>query len=150
MTEKNHKKSLAICIVIAVILIGASYYVGYNSGKASITSQFAGGGAGFRGAGGTRGAGGAAGAGIVSGSVLSKDDTSITVQGRDGSSKIILYAPSTTVMKSTSGTSDDITVGEQVTVQGKTNSDGSVTAASIQIRPAAPSTTQAPMIPAQQ
>ena len=74
------------------------------------------------------------------GKVISKDDTSITVKGRDGSSKIVLYTPTTQVMKSTSGSSTDITVGSQVLVQGKTNSDGSVTAQNISIRPTMPKT----------
>ena len=126
--------------VIAIILMGGFYYLGYHNGKNSVASSSYAGAAGARG---TRsGAGGMAGAGAVTGTVLAKDNTSITVQSRDGSSKIVLYSGSTQFAKSTSGTIDDVAIGGQVVIIGKTNSDGSITAQSVQIRPNMPNMNQ--------
>jgi hypothetical protein len=52
----------------------------------------------------------------------------------DGGSKIVLFSASTTVMKATTVSRDDLTVGEQVTVTGATNTDGTVSAQSVQVR----------------
>ena len=146
MQEKIYKKHLTVWIIITVVLIGVSFYAGNvhggNTAKAAISQargQFGGGAGGVRGA--SRfGTGG----GLVSGSVLSKDDTSMTVKMRDGSSRIILYSGTTQVLKSTSGSANDVAVGTQISVQGTQNSDGSVTAQSIQIRPDMPATKSAP------
>ncbi len=140
MKEKCTKKSMVVYIIIVLVLVCGSYYMGYQGGKNSSSSQMAGG----YGNGGQRNGGGNRGGGMVNGDVISKDDTSITVKGRDGSSKIILYSGSTQVMKSTSGASTDISIGSQIIVQGKANTDGSVTAQTIQIRPNMPKPDQVP------
>ena len=78
------------------------------------------------------------------GTIIAKDATSITVQLRSvGSStptttgtKIVLYDASTQIMKTDTGTTNDLTIGQSVVVGGTANSDGSVTATSIQLRPA--------------
>lgn len=75
------------------------------------------------------------GAGLVNGEVLSKDDKSITVKDRNAGSKIIFFAPSTVIGKMAEGTSSDLAVGANVTAMGTANSDGTITAQSIQIRP---------------
>ncbi|MGD0328309.1 MAG: hypothetical protein ABSB00_01185 [Minisyncoccia bacterium] len=87
------------------------------------------------------GAGGTAGAGLLSGTVATKDSGSITLDTRDGSSHVVLVTPDTTISKSVSGTEDDVTVGSTVIVSGTTNSDGSVSASSVQLRPTAPPAT---------
>ena len=74
--------------------------------------------------------------GVVAGEVIAKDDKSITVKLPDGGSKIVFFSESTKVAKSVEGTLDDVAVGKQVIVGGPANADGSVTAETLQIRPA--------------
>lgn len=86
--------------------------------------------------------------GLLSGTVAAKDASSITIDTRDGSSHVVLITPSTNVLKSVSGTLNDLSIGSAVTVTGSQNSDGSVAANLIQLRPAF-QTGNALMIPAQ-
>src|SRR4030042_3197282 len=73
--------------------------------------------------------------GAVSGSILSMDANSITVELADGSSKIVFFSGTTTYMNTISVAQTDLKVGTEVVVIGTANSDGSVTANSIQINP---------------
>ncbi len=127
-----------IPIVLGFIIVaGGAFYAGMrydqskNASARQARGQQFGGGAGARG--GVRGAG--ANGGFVSGDILSKDDTSITVALRDGGSKIVFLSGTTQVMKTGTGSLQDLTIGEQVTVMGSANADGSVNAESVQIRP---------------
>ncbi len=142
-------------VIVALVVGGISFYGGtvYAKGKTapqgtSVSGRLGGangGGMGVTGARGFGGQGRTAG-GFVNGQVVSKDATSITVQtggqpggSTDGSgtgSKIVFFSASTTVFKMSAGSMDDVAQGTDVIVTGKTNTDGSVTAQSIQIRPA--------------
>lgn len=145
-------KTLVIGIITAVIFGGGGFYGGmiYTQSKISgARGQFAqgtgGNFAGRAGSGGARFAGG----GAVFGAVIAKDTASITVKiGSAGSptdlpagyadqtgTKIVLYNASTQVGKLVNGTASDLSVGDMITVNGTANSDGSVTARTIQIRP---------------
>lgn len=136
-------KNKIVVSVIGVIIIAASFYAGikYDQSKNVALSQvgentqrsFNGGARQARtgqATGGPRNGGG-----FVSGEIVSKDDKSIVLKLRDGGSKIIFFSNTTQVMKSDSGSVSDLVVGEQVSTIGTANSDGSITAESVQIRP---------------
>lgn len=71
----------------------------------------------------------------VAGEILSADDKSITVKMQDGSSKIVLIGGNTQINKAATAVKSDLKIGERVAVFGSENSDGSVTAQSIQLNP---------------
>ena len=140
--KKNQKITIgAVAVVIAIIV----FYGGMKYGQhaaASTVAQTQGGQNGQL-ARGTRGGAGrsggfGAGSGFTTGDVLSKDARSLAIKLRSGGSILVFFGSSTPIMKSTSGTSDDIQIGSQVMVAGSTNTDGSLNAQSIQIRPASP------------
>ena len=138
------KKLLLVAVAVAVLVGGGAFYGGmkYAQGRggrgnfANLTpeqrQQFqANAGGGFRAGQGRGGMGGM----FVAGEIISKDDKSVTIKLQDGGSKIVFYSDATEVGKSVSGTSADLEIGKTVTTSGTTNSDGSITAQSIQIRP---------------
>ncbi len=137
--------SLLVCIIAAG---GLGFYGGMTYGKKQTPDAgagrpgangamrgqgFPGGGAGP--AGGRAGANGAGG-GFSNGEVVGKDANSVTLKLMDGGSKIVLVASSTRVGKMTDGSMADLTNGTNVMVTGTANQDGSLTASTIQIRPA--------------
>jgi len=129
------KKILPIILIIIVVGVGA-FFTGMKYGqsrKSFAGLEFNGRqmgvlGANFENGKNVRG-------GATGGEILSKDDTSITLKLQDGGSKIILYSDATKITKSTDGILGDLKNGENIIVTGSTNSDGSVTAQTIQIRP---------------
>lgn len=150
------KKILPIIILVVVVVATGSFYggmaYGKGSGKGMAGRNFNGQqfGANIAGMGqrGDRAGGAGAVGGFVSGQVISQDDQSITVKlmargnatgGQEatsqGGSKIVFFSTSTQVMKTSEGSIRDIAVGSNLTITGKANSDGTLTAQSIQIRP---------------
>jgi len=126
-----NKKIIMAVVITLVVAGGAGFYGGMLYGKsarpdlsANLNRQ--------------RGIGAQPNAGFSGGEIIKKDDTSITIKLSSGSSQIILFSGATKVTKSAEGSATDLTIGGQVTVTGSKNQDGSITAQSIQIRPATP------------
>ncbi len=141
--NEGNNKTLIIVLVVAIIIVGVAAFYGGTvyAGSKRLAGTFGQGnfagrsqGAGTAMAGARQG--GQAGGGIVNGEVLSLDDKSVTIKSRQGGSKIIFFSSSTEIGKFVSGVLSDVVVGSNVMVSGKTNADGSITAQSIQLRPA--------------
>lgn len=130
-------KKIIIISIIVIILVGAgSFYGGMIYGKNQSTKSFNP--QNFRiGQAGNRNGNGAA-TNFLTGDIIAKDDKSITIKLRDGGSKIVFYSDTTEISKFASGTLSDLEIGKSVSVQGQSNSDGSVTSQIIQIRPTVP------------
>jgi hypothetical protein len=89
----------------------------------------------------------AANGGFAAGEIITKDDKSFIIKlntsnqggaansGEQGGSKIILFSDSAEIIKSVSGAVADLEIGKSVVVTGTVNSDGSITAKQIQLRP---------------
>jgi Flp pilus assembly protein TadG len=131
----NKKSSIVIAIIVLIVVGGGAFYGGMLYAKSQSAASASAARANFAGRAGRTGV---AGAGFTSGSIIAKDSNSITLQlpSSTGGSKIIYYSAATQISKTASGTSADLANGVSVSVTGTTNSDGSVTAQSIQIRPA--------------
>ena len=142
------EKIIIPVIVVVVVGIGA-FYAGtkYSSAKSLTGARTAGGGGGFAnlspeerqarinelGVAGFVGRG-RNGNNSAAGDIIAKDEKSITIKLRDGGSKIVFFSNTTSILKAVEGSVNDLVVGEQVTAQGGVNTDGSISAQSIQIR----------------
>jgi len=73
----------------------------------------------------------------VSGEVISLDDKSLTVKMQDGSSTIVLISGKTEVNEAQTVDFEKIKTGDTVSVFGTANTDGSLSAQSIQLNPKA-------------
>ncbi len=117
--------------------MGGSFYGGMTYAKSQTPArptagQFGAGRTGFA-------RGGAAGGGAATGQIVTSDSTSMTIQlANSSSTQLVLLGNSTTIAKTVAGSSADLTPGTNVIVVGQANSDGSITAQSVQIRPAMP------------
>jgi len=146
------KRGLAIGIIVAVAVVvgGGAFFGGKAVGgggtptaqqaikalqnmtaeeRAQVFQNGAGNGA-F--GGGTRGANGGTG-GFTTGTIVSGDSSSITVKLSGGGTKLVLFSPSTVIAVSKTGSASDLTTGQEVSVTGAANTDGSVTATRIQV-----------------
>ncbi len=129
------QKQLVLSCIVTLLIGAGAFYSGMQYEHAhQPTQNVSQRGNSGRGGPSDRGRGGANG-GFVSGEVLKKDGQSLTLTLRDGGSKIVFFASSTTVGKMAPGVIDDVGERAQVMVSGTQNSDGSMTATNIQIRP---------------
>lgn len=127
------KKNYMLALVGAITLV-VGFGVGYMIHQPQNAPAGLGGGS-FAGAG-RRNAVGGSGNTFVDGQIIAMDSTSLTLQLRNGSSQIVFYATSTPVSKMVSGSMSDLSLQKDVTIIGTKNPDGSVTAQSVQVRPA--------------
>lgn len=135
-------KGVVIGVIAGVLLGAAGFYSGMQYQKSMRPNFGAAGGAAFAGRGGAGGARGFGG-GAAFGTILSIGDGTMTVQlptatstGAESGTKIVLFSSSTQVSQTQSVGTSNLKTGQSVTVAGTANSDGSITAQSIQIRPA--------------
>jgi hypothetical protein len=139
--DMSNKNKTVTYIVIAIIVAGGvGFWGGTAFGKSRGMMRDVGTRQGMQFGMGTRGGftgrGGMNG-GFVGGEIVNKDDASITVKlPNNGGTKIVLLSGSTQVLKAAQGTLADLAVGSQVTITGTPNSDGSITATMVQMRPA--------------
>jgi hypothetical protein len=132
MTKNHLVLTLAIAVIAATLgFYGGSTYAKSSSNANGSPSFSRNGMPGNFQRGNRQGTGG----GFLNGTILSKDDQSITLKLRDGGSKIVFYSSTTDVGKFMKGAAEDLQKDLTIMVNGKTNADGSVTATSIQIRP---------------
>ncbi len=128
------KKTLFLILIVAVVVGGGAFYGGMKYAQSKVSQGRA---QGFSGAGVRNGGlGNGSSGGFATGEIISKDEKSVTIKLREGGSKIIFYSDTTEIDKSVTGNSEDLEIGKTVTISGKTNQDGSITAQSIQLRPA--------------
>ncbi len=132
------KNVIALGVITLIMGIGIGYGIhGLTGSRATTAPDFAAGrpsGSGFSAS--RFAQNGARGNGLLTGTVAAKDANSITLNTRDGSSHVVLFTPDTSISKSVNGTLDDISTGSNVIISGTTNSNGSVSATLIQLRPA--------------
>lgn len=119
-------KNLIITIVLVIVAAGAGFFGGtvYQKGQSSVRNNA------LRGQFAARSGG--AGGQAYHGQILNTDNTGITIKLNDGSSKIIIVGSTATVVKSDPAKLTDLKSGDQVTVFGTVNSDGSINATMVQ------------------
>ncbi len=138
---KTHYVVLMVVAALALGAVGGMQYEKSVAAKAPANARsFAAGsrgGSGVANQSGQQGMlrGGANGGGFVMGEVLSSDDKSLTVKTADGGSTIVYFSPTMSVRKAEAGTLSDLAVGQQVVVNGKSSTDGTLSADTISIAP---------------
>ncbi len=140
-------KTISIALVALIIGIAVGYFVPHGASakpQAGTTGRTSGSAAFARGS----FARGTAAGGMLAGTIVSVSGQEVTIKTPDGSSHIVLITPSTTVSKSVSGSVSDVTSGANVLISGTQNTDGSLSADLIQLRPAG-ARTGFPTTPAQ-
>lgn len=137
----SRKKLTIIWVIVAIAALAGGFFWGKSVGASSTiatnrtgTGRFAFGSSTAAFAGRTGGATGAAGGGLAVGQVLSIGSDSLTLQLANGNSESVFFSSSTQVIVPQPASISSVQTGTMVMVAGTTNSDGSVTATSIQLR----------------
>lgn len=133
-----------IIYIVSLLLIAGAFYGGMKYDASKSASARAGRVGQFTTNGNTRVGGGGfnrqSGDSFTIGQILSKNTNGFTIQlistsTTSAGSAIVFLSSSTTIMKTTALSPTDLVVGQQVTVTGVKNPDGSINANSIQLRP---------------
>jgi len=129
----NKLKKFLPCVITVVVVGALAFYGGMKYGQnQNSSSQNSGNRQGFQ-----QSANGARrsinNGGFTTGQIISKDSNSITLQLTNGGSRVVFFSDSTKISKSSTSTVNDLQTGEQALVSGTPNSDGSITAQSIQL-----------------
>lgn len=146
------KPILIIVVVVVVLVVAAgSFYGGMTYGKSQTSTAASAGFQGVDGQGapgdfqGFRGQGqnGAAGArtdavqpGSTFGQIESIDGNTLSVTDRNGNPVTVQVTDTTLIEKNASVSVSDLAAGDTVIISGSDNSDGSITARSVQVAPA--------------
>ncbi len=130
---KKYKVHIIWAVVVILAFVG-----GLAIGKGGSSSgQFARGPSGGNLGSAARGtSGNRSGGGFVSGKISAISGQNITLQLPNGSSEVVFYSSSTSIIKPSVAPVSDLVTGASVMIGGTQNSDGSLTAQSIQIRTA--------------
>ena len=131
------KNEQMITMGFVLVVAGVAFFGGikYQETKQPTMGQFGTRGGANRGAGGQGNQVNRAGFRPVTGTILSVDKGTMTVKLEDGSSKIVALPDSAAIDKSAPAAKSDLTVGTRVLVMGSTNTDGTLTAQTIQLNP---------------
>ena len=124
---KKYSVHIIWAVIVIVALVGGVVY-----GKSSVASPAKGTAASATRSGYART--GAAGGGFVSGQIISVDTDSLTVSLANGNSQVVFYSDATQVMKPTIVPASTLVAGTRVMIGGMANSDGSLSAQSIQVQ----------------
>ncbi len=120
----KYKVHIIWAVIAVVAFVGGMFYGKSAASPAGQAGTYA---SSMRGA-------GRYGGGFVSGQVLSVDSTTVIVGLASGNSEIVLYSTSTQIVKPTAVPANSLAPGMRVTIGGTPNSDGSLTAQTIQIQ----------------
>jgi hypothetical protein len=142
---KRNGRRIVIFLLVTLVIAGGAFYGGMVYGKGQAQPTFAGagipgGGPNALGPGGTPPAGsarpGSAQAGMVMGQITEVTATTLTITDSNGKTTQINVSDTTLIEKQASVTLADLAQGETVMVSGSQQSDGSITARSVQVAPA--------------
>ncbi len=138
MTNKYILPTVLVLVGLGVGFVGGYFFKNYEQTQQR-NSLKAGGTGGQRfvpnGTGGQGGQNRGMFGGGVEGEVFLVDDKSLTIKLTDGSTKIVLFSGATTYSATSISKKEDLKEGTKVAVFGTSNSDGSITAQSVQINP---------------
>lgn len=136
------RNNLIFAVIITLVLAGGGGFYGGMKYQQSKSPQFP---SFMKGADGTArmgrtgqggvGAGGAMrGNSFTNGQILSIEGKTLTVKTQDGSSKIVFFTDTTQIQKTDAAKAGDLANEKYVVISGTSNTDGSITATSIQLR----------------
>jgi hypothetical protein len=131
------KNLIISAVLVVVVLVGVSFYGGikYGQSKKPAIDRTTFGQRNTQMMGNTPQGVGRILGGMVSGEILSIENNSLTIKSQDGGSRIIFISASTTINKMAEGNIKDLIIGSNVSINGSSNTDNSINAQAIQIRP---------------